>query len=304
MRKRKNNNLSTIILILLILAGLSLLLYPTVSNYILSLGYRRTIADFRTSMASVDDDTYERLMAEARAYNEWLAAKSTYMRDPTKEELEEYYTLLDPVDTGLMGYVVISRINVSLPIYHGTSDSALQSGVGHIPGTSLPVGGEGTHSIISGHRGMTSARLFTDIDQLVEGDTFTVRVLNEVLTYEVDQIKVILPQELGLEKIEAGEDYCTLLTCTPYGVNSHRLLVRGHRIPTPEEPEKPADPVQEILNPDDGRIFGLDAEIFYLIVAAVVVLPVILVIAVCAHRWRRDGKQARRLKKKEKQSKD
>ena len=238
--------LLTIIIILMMLTGLSLLLYPTVSNYFLSLGYRQTITEYRAGVGKLDNTTYQSLLDEARAYNQRLAATSPYLRDPTEEELAEYFSLLDPVGTGVMGYVEIPKINVSLPIYHGTEESVLQSGIGHLAGTSLPVGGAGTHTIISGHRGLTSSRLFTDIDQLVIGDTFTLRTLNEVLTYEVDQIITILPSELGQQRIEPDGDYCTLLTCTPYGINTHRLLVRGRRVATAGEPgQAPSTPTQQ-----------------------------------------------------------
>ena len=282
----------TIIIILMMLSGLSLLLYPTVSSYILSLSYRRVISNYQSGVAALDDDTYERLLAEARAYNERLAAKSLRMVDPTDKELEEYYSMLDPMGSGVMGYVVIPKVNIFLPIYHGVSEGVLQIGVGHLPGSSLPVGGKGTHTILSGHRGLVSSRLFTDIDQLVEGDVFTLRVLNEVLTYQVDQIITALPSEVSQQKIEADQDYCTLLTCTPYGINTHRLLVRGHRIPTPENA---VEEIEELL--DDGLIFGIPAKLFWLIVAAVILLAAILA-AVLVRRWKRNRYQPKRLKEK------
>ena len=263
MKKR----ITTILIILMMLSGLSLLLYPTVRNYFYSLRYRQTIEEYQAVVMELDNETYERLLAEALAYNERLAAKGPYMRDLLESEMAEYNALLDPLGNGVMGYVDIPKVSIRLPIYHDVTEGVLQSGVGHLPGTSLPVGGETAHSILSGHRGLTSARLFTDIDQLVEGDVFTLRILNEVLTYEVDQIITVLPAEVSQQQIETGQDYCTLLTCTPYGINSHRLLVRGHRIPTPEEPER-SDPMQEASEPDGGRIFGIPSELFYLIIAA------------------------------------
>ncbi|MBQ1188425.1 MAG: class C sortase [Peptococcaceae bacterium] len=148
----------------------------------------------------------------------------------TEEEKEIYEKTLDVSGTGIMGYIEIDSIDVSLPIYHGTEDSVLQIAVGHLDWSSLPVGGAGTHCVMSGHRGLPSAKLFTHLDELVEGDTFVVRVLDEVFTYEVDQILIVEPEDVSALTIEPGNDLCTLVTCTPYGINSHRLLVRGHRI--------------------------------------------------------------------------
>lgn len=224
----------TIIVILIVIAGLSFLLYPTLSDYLKSIAYNRAIESYHAVIADIDDETYDDLMAEAKAHNDILLARGNVRATLTDEEMAEYEGLLRIDESGIMGYVVIPKINVSLPIYHGTKDSVLQSGIGHLEGSSLPIGGEGTHSVLSGHRGLPSAKLFTNIDQLVVGDTFTVRVLREVLTYEVDEIRTVLPHEVNSLQIVEGQDYCTLLTCTPYGVNTHRLLVRGHRIPTPE----------------------------------------------------------------------
>lgn len=217
-------------IVLMMAAGIGLMLYPTVSNYILSLQYHKTITDFKETVSSMDSGDREKLLEDARAYNERLARKSAYMHDLTEDELDEYYSLLDPSDTGVMGYIAIPSIGVQLPIYHGTSDAVLQDGVGHIAGTSFPVGGDGTHCILSGHRGMVSSKLFTDIDKLKAGDRFVLYILDNELVYEVDRVKTILPAELGLERIEQDEDRCTLLTCTPYGVNTHRLLVQGVRV--------------------------------------------------------------------------
>lgn len=284
--KRK---LSTVLIILIILAGLSLLLYPTVSDYLKTMAYRRAISDFRQSVETLDPETYEDILASAREYNEALLTRGSIKMNLTEEELAEYENQLVIPGTDVMGYVVIPKINVSIPIYHGTDEAVLQSGVGHLEGSSLPVGGEGTHTVLSGHRGLPSATLFTNIDQLVVGDTFTVRTLGEVLTYEVDQITTVLPYELGSLRIEPDRDYCTLLTCTPYGVNTHRLLVRGHRIPTPAEEE---GPIQSVLIPEDGRIFGVNAEIVLLIAAGVlcILIVTIIVVAVRSRRKRHSGK--------------
>lgn len=222
-------NKSTVILILVFLAGLSLLLYPTLSDYWNSFHQTRAIASYEETVANLDDISYEKYMEAARKYNQELLEKSNRLV-PTEDELEEYEKILNINGTGIMGYVEIPNINCSLPIYHGIDETVLQIAIGHIPGASLPVGGESTHCVVSGHRGLPSARLFTDLDQVVVGDHFMLHVLGETFTYEVDQILIVEPEDTGALEIEEGKDYCTLITCTPYGVNSHRLLVRGHRV--------------------------------------------------------------------------
>ncbi len=221
-------HLSTIILILVFLAGLSLLLYPTISDYWNSFHQSKAIATYENKVADVDDQAYERILEKAYEYNKTLVnQENRFML--SEEEKKAYQSILDITGTGIMGYVEINSIHCELPIYHGVSESVLQIAIGHIEGTSLPVGGESTHCVISGHRGLPSAKLFTDLDQLAEGDTFVLRVLDEILTYRVDQILIVEPDEIEALEIEEGKDYCTLMTCTPYGVNSHRLLVRGIR---------------------------------------------------------------------------
>ena len=222
-------HMSTIILIVILLAGLSLLLYPTVSDYWNKFHQSQAISDYAEAVADLDDETYERLWNEARAYNESLWTKGNRY-SLTEEEYQEYESLLNVSGNGIMGYIEIESINCYLPIYHGVEETVLQIAVGHIEGTSLPVGGPGSHCVLSGHRGLPSARLFTDLDQLREGDTFVIRVLDETLTYEVDQIHIVLPEEVQDLELVEERDYCTLVTCTPYGINSHRMLVRGHRI--------------------------------------------------------------------------
>ena len=197
-------------------------------------------------MAGLDDEVYEALWAEAEAYNETLPDKADRF-NMSEEELEEYQTYLSVSGTNVIGYIEIDKIGCYLPIYHGTDESVLQVGVGHLEGSSLPVGGPGTHCVISGHRGLPSAKLFTDLDQMEVGDTFVLYVLDETLTYEVDQIRIVEPTEMSELAIVEGEDYCTLVTCTPYGINTHRLLVRGHRIENEEEAavvRVPADAMQ------------------------------------------------------------
>ena len=228
---RKNQ--STILLLLVFLIGLSLLLYPTVSDWWNSFHQSQAIAGYAEAVAELDDLSYDRYWADARAYNAALPDDTSRFL-PTEEKTEQYETLLNISGNGIMGYIEIPAIGVSLPIYHGVEDTVLQIAIGHIEGSSLPVGGEGPHCVVSGHRGLPSAKLFTDLDKLAEGDTFLLRVLDEVLTYEVDQIHIVEPDEVDLLAVEAGQDLCTLVTCTPYGVNSHRLLVRGHRVENQE----------------------------------------------------------------------
>jgi sortase A len=222
-------HLSTIILIIIFFAGLSLLLYPSVANYWNSLHQTRAVANYADEVANLDDATYQECLLEAYHYNEWLYKQKKGF-NLNEEELRYYDSQLDIAADGTIGYIEIPSINCVLPIYHGTSDATLQSGVGHLAGSSLPVGGESTHCVLSGHRGLPSAKLFTNLDQLSVGDVFYLRTLDETLTYEVDQILIVEPDDVSALGIEEGMDYCTLVTCTPYGVNTHRLLVRGHRI--------------------------------------------------------------------------
>ncbi len=230
----KKGSFSTILLILILLAGLSLLLYPTVSDYWNSFHQSKAIASYAEQVAQLDDDRYEQLWADARDYNAALPQKPDRYA-MTDEDRAEYESLLNVSGNGIIGYIEIPAIGCSLPIYHGTDESVLQIAVGHIEGTSLPTGGSGTHSVLSGHRGLPSAKLFTDLDKLDKGDDFILRVLDETLTYEVDQILIVLPHEMDALEIDPEKDYCTLVTCTPYGINSHRMLVRGHRIENAEE---------------------------------------------------------------------
>ncbi len=218
---------TTVLLIILMFAGLSLLLYPTISDRWNSLHASRAIATYSNTVVKMDQDAIDRAWQNAVDYNKGLHPGINSLSDG---QLELYNGLLNVDGTGIMGYVDIPSIRVLLPIYHGTSDSVLQTALGHIEWSSLPVGGSGSHCVISGHRGQPSAKLFTDLDQLREGDVFTISVLDQVLTYEVDQIRVVLPGEVDDLQIVEGKDYCTFVTCTPYGINTHRLLVRGHRI--------------------------------------------------------------------------
>lgn len=228
------NKLINIFLILALVAGLSLLLYPTVSDYWNSLHTSQAVASYDQAVKSMDEGKYDELLQRAGQYNRDLFLRGTLFA-LTDEEREDYNSQLDIDGSGVMGYIEIPTIKVSLPIYHGTSDDVLQVAVGHLEWSSLPVGGESTHCVLSGHRGLPSAKLFTNLDQLTEGDLFVIRTLDEVLTYEVDRILIVLPSELQALAAEEGKDLCTLVTCTPYGVNSHRMLVRGHRVDNQSE---------------------------------------------------------------------
>lgn len=229
MAKWLKKNMINIFLAVVILAGLCLLLYPTFSDWWNSLHQSRAIASYVETVEGMSQEEMDALLEEARAYNERLWDKGNRWI-PSPQEAEEYRSLLDVSGTGIMGYVNIPVIDVSLPIYHGTDEAVLQVASGHIEGTSLPVGGADTHAAISGHRGLPSAKLFTDLDKLSEGDIFTVTVLGQVLTYQIVQIRIVLPEDTSEMELYRGEDYCTLQTCTPYGVNTNRLLLRGKRI--------------------------------------------------------------------------
>ena len=228
-KKKGSGKVSTFILLLILLAGLGLLLYPTVADWWNSFHQTRAVASYIEAVENIDSGEAEAMLAQADAFNSLLARTGVHF-PLSQEEGAMYQQLLDVNGDGIMGYVEIPSIKVYLPIYHGTGDAILQVATGHLEGTSLPVGGASTHCAISGHRGLPSARLFTDLDQLEEGDIFMVTVLTRKITYVVDQIRIVLPEEVEDLEITPGEDYCTLVTCTPYGVNSHRMLVRGTRI--------------------------------------------------------------------------
>lgn len=258
------NKLTTILLILALFAGLSLLLYPTVSDYWNSLHASQAVTDYAENVRNLEAEKYQQVLQDARNYNQRLSYRHTTFA-LSEEELGAYDALLDISGTGVMGYIEIPSINISLPVYHGTEEGVLQIAVGHLEWSSLPVGGADTHCVLSGHRGLPSAKLFTNLDKLVVGDKFIMRVLDEVLTYEVDQILIVEPTDVSALMLEAGKDLCTLITCTPYGINSHRLLVRGHRIENQEE-------AQAI------RVTSDAIQIEPLIVAPAVALPMLLVL--------------------------
>ncbi len=276
--KRKLTNL---LIILIFLAGLSILLYPSISDYVNELHSSRVISDYERSIAELEAEDYSKEWQDAREYNEYLSqypnlSAATIVESDREES--PYEALLNVAGNGVMGMIRIPAIEVNLPIYHGTSDFVLQTAVGHYGGSSLPIGGESTHAILTGHRGLPSARLFTDLDRLEVDDVFYIKVLDEILEYQIDQIETVLPSELDSLSITPGEDYVTLVTCTPYGINSHRLLVRGTRIEydgnyEEKVPMKPA-PANSDLPPEE-RGNGL-SERQWIIIGAVAFAAAIL----------------------------
>ena len=263
---KKKGNFITILLFLILLVGLSLLLYPSVSDYWNSLHQTRAIATYAEEVANLNQDKYDEIWAEAESYNASLTDRNNaYLLSDAQKE--EYERLLNVSGLGVMGYIEIPSIDCSLPIYHGTEESVLQIAVGHLEWSSLPVGGMSTHCVLSGHRGLPSAKLFTNLDKLQTGDIYMLRILDEVLTYEVDQILIVESQETGALRIEEGKDYCTLVTCTPYGINTHRLLVRGHRIDNIEEAKT-------------VRVTADAIQIEPLLVAPVVAIPILLLLMI------------------------
>lgn len=242
----KKRNITTIIILLFFLVGLSLLLYPLVANQWNNYRQSRLISSYDSTVSKMESEgsiDYEAEWERANAYNEALLPSilpdSFAVAEASDEPDEEYMACLNIAGDEIMGTVEIPKINIELPIYHTTDEEVLERAAGHLEGSSLPIGGESTHAVISAHRGLPSASLFTDLDQLEEGDHFLLHVLDDTLAYEVDKISVVEPKETQNLAVEEGEDLVTLLTCTPYGVNSHRLLVRGHRVPY--EPETIAD---------------------------------------------------------------
>lgn len=241
--KHLKKHFTTFILVMIMLTGISLLLYPAVSNWWNKFHQTRAIASYTEAVTELENRDYEEIRRRAREYNRKLLEKKDRWK-PLEEDDKEYEEILNPEENGIMGYVEIPVIGVSLPIYHGTDEAILQIAAGHIRGSSFPTGGESTHCVISGHSGLPSARLFTELEKVKEGEIFYLKVLDETLAYEVDQIRVVEPEDFSLLEIEAGKDFCTLVTCTPYGINTHRLLVRGTRIETPDRkllPEENAE---------------------------------------------------------------
>lgn len=259
-KAKKRNIVSSVILVVILIAGLSLLLYPTVSNWWNSTRSTQAISSYQEAVDTMKEEEYAKLLDDAKEYN-----KSFYRHYLNRDEQKAYENLLNIGKNGMMGYIVIPSIDVRLPIYHGTSESVLQIAAGHLEWSSLPVGGESTHCVLSGHRGLPSAKLFTDLDQMAEGDLFQLNILNETFTYEVDQILTVEPDDSEALQIIDGRDYCTLVTCTPYGINTHRLLVRGHRVENPDAKLHVSSEATQIDNT---------------VVAVIISVPVLVVILV------------------------
>ena len=255
----------TILLVLIFFVGLAVMLYPTISDYINQRNQTRVVNSYAQQVDGLSDADYTAYFDAADVFNQEIAADPDALYHA--DRFSTYSTTLDVTGTGIMGYITIEKIGVELPIYHGTSDGVLQIAAGHLEGTSLPVGGESTHAVISAHRGLPSAKLFTNLDQLEVGDTFTITVLDRVLTYEVDKISIVLPTETDELKIAEGKDYVTLMTCTPYGINTHRLLVRGRRVETPDQYKH-------------LRVTAEALKIEPIIVAPIMALPMLLILLI------------------------
>ena len=251
----------TIIMVLFFFVGLLVLLYPSISDFYNQKRQSKVIVDYEALLEKYSNKDYTELFEKADKYNQQLASyKVPYL---SYKKIENYNETLDVNGTGMMGYISIDKIKVELPIYHGTSEQVLSVAVGHLEGSSFPVGGKGTHSVLSAHRGLPSSKLFTDLDKLEIGDTFTVTILDRLITYEVDQIEIVEPNDLKKLQIDPEKDYITLMTCTPYGINTHRLLVRGTRIENAKE--------KTYITTEAFRISNL-------IVTPLVALPIIFVI--------------------------
>ena len=255
----------TIILLVSFFIGLSVLLYPTISSYWNSKTQSEAIVDYETMLASYKPEDFTRIFNQANEYNDELASLDFPLQEYSKIE-QKYWKTLDVTGTGMMGYISIPKISQELPVYHGTSDDVLGNAAGHFQGSSLPVGGKGTHSVVSAHRGLPTALLFTNLDRMEIGDTFTFTILDRTFVYEVDQIRIVAPDDTNLIQIDKEKDYCTLLTCTPYGINSHRLLVRGHQVDTSQK--------RNIFIANEA--YRIDV----LIVMPIVALPIIIILLI------------------------
>lgn len=247
-QKKKGGSASTIILVAIFFVGLSVLLYPTVSDFWNEKRQSQAIVNYDDLIVDLTPEDYTAFFTRADSYNQKIRNMSFPFLNH-KNIADEYYDTLDVNGDGMMGYITIEKIKVQLPVYHGTSDKVLNSAVGHVEGSSLPVGGESTHAVLSAHRGLPSAKLFTNLDKLEVGDIFTIRILDRTVTYQVDQILIVLPHETENLNLVKGEDYCTLVTCTPYGINTHRMLVRGTRIEN-LEPERVINVITEAYQID------------------------------------------------------
>ncbi|KFI66141.1 class C sortase [Bifidobacterium cuniculi] len=252
LKKRKNRQfwVALAAMCALLLVGVGLILYPTIADAWNRHVSSKAVASYVEAVEDTSQEERDEQLKRAKEYNESLVGQGVGRFLPTEEEMKVYDSILDPAGVGIMGYITIPKIKTRLPIYHGTSEAVLQIAAGHMPGSSFPVGGESTHAVITGHTGLPSAMLFTGLDTLEKGDTFTVTVYDDVLTYQVDDINVVLPDNTDPLAIQEGRDLVSLMTCTPYGVNSHRLIVTGHRIPTPATEQDRVDFKDEALRQD------------------------------------------------------
>lgn len=258
-------HLVTIIVVAVLLVGVGVLAYPTVSDWWNSFHQSRAISNYQAAVNELSPEEYQRIWDDAKAYNKSLLGEAQTF-ELNAQETKDYDSQLNIEGNGIMSYIEVPSINVKLPVYHGVNEAQLQVAIGHIPDTSLPVGGESTHCVVSGHRGLPSAMLFTDLDKVVEGDLFMFHTLNETLTYEVDQIRIVEPEDTKDIAIVKGEDLATLVTCTPYGINSHRILVRGHRVP----------------NVAADRVLGEAEQVSPIVVAAAIGIPVMFLLLAAA----------------------
>lgn len=275
----KENKLVIFLFIPMILLGLGLLLYPFISNRISVGHYQKVIQTYDKKVSEETKDANNKLLMDAREYNRSLSFGEVVdvFQNPEVKNSDRYLSILNINDNGMMGYISIPKIDVRIPIYHGTTSDVLQKGVGHLEGSSFPVGGESTHAILSAHRGLPSSKLFTDLDQLKKGDIFYIYILNQVLAYQVDQVLVTEPSETDALRIVDGKDYITLVTCTPYAINTHRLLVRGERIEYNEQVEK-----------DIEVDYALSTADIILYISLVIALLLIVVAIICFIKSRKN----------------
>lgn len=282
MKKRTYHD---IIRIAILVIAFSVLLYPTISNYLYEKNSSKVISRYDEESVNLTQEEKHKKIDDARKYNKELLSNMELLDpfSPTKSESDEWYeSLLNELGSGMMGYICIPKINIELPIYHGTSESVLQTGVGHFQGTSLPVGGENTHAVLTGHRGLPSKKLFTDMDKMENGDVFYVKVFGETFAYKVDQIITVLPTDTKELNIVPGEDYVTLVTCTPYAINTHRLLVRGHRIPYDDA---------VAISSDDHIKANMPFQMKILVIAVIILLVVLLIMLITMLKNRKGGQK-------------
>ena len=288
-KEKKKFTIKDIIRLIVLLVAFSVLLYPTFSSYLNEKNSSKVVSNYDAESVKLSNAEKEQMLADARAYNQEMLGNIDLI-DPfsqTNTEIDERYQSLLNVDgSGMMGYIRIPKIKVELPIYHGTSETVLQAGVGHFWGTSLPVGGESTHTVLTGHRGLPTKTLFTNMDKLEVGDIFYIKVLGETLAYQIDQILTVLPEETDALSIEPGQDYATLVTCTPYAINTHRLLVRGKRIPYEEA-------IKEVPDQNIKPELSFTAKVLIITIAVILIGLIAMIIY-----SKRNSKKKKRRKRK------